>query len=672
MRHGNLFIYKLLLPKAILLCGLLLTHVKLNAQTDTTKKLQEVSIKASPAPKIQILTPAQQVNNGNFSRYSAFTVADAIRNFAGVNIKDYGGIGGLKTISVRSLGANHTAVLFDGVQLTDAQSGQIDLSKFNLNNVQEIALYNGQPADILQPARSYASASVLSIKSIQPLLSRQKPYQVQAGVKTGSFGLVNPYLQWQQRISNKWSFIGNSNFINANGRYKYKVDGDGSDSLAIRHNGDIRSIQTDAAVYWVKNDSNKFSIRFNYYNAGRGLPGAVIFYNATTGQRLNNNDLFVQASYRRTWQNGLQLLLNSKLAGLKTRYYDPNTLNQQGYINEHYSQREVYQSVALAYQLTKSWQISYAADVSYAKVDADIYNYAYPARLTLLNVLASNYKIGKWQLQGNLLQTNIHESVERGLASKTRQVLTPTLMASFTPFEQPDLQLRAFYKNICRAPTLDELYYFALFPRTIKPEFVNQYNVGAVYTKNTNNLLEYITLSTDIYYNTITDKILAVPNQNPVIFSYSNIGRVDVKGIDIGIKTQTRQQSGWRGLLSANYTNQQALDVTNPASSTYLGQIPYTPKHTLALNAGATYNDLGIYFNHILSSPRYYTGNNLPEYYVPGYSVSDASAVYKFITSRMPVQASVEINNLFNNNYSIIRSFPMPGRSYRLSFQITI
>jgi vitamin B12 transporter len=46
--------------------------------------------------------------------------------------------------------------------------------------------------------------------------------------------------------------------------------------------------------------------------------------------------------------------------------------------------------------------------------------------------------------------------------------------------------------------------------------------------------------------------------------------------------------------------------------------------------------------------------------------------VYNLITGKLPVTASVEVNNLFNKNYSIIRSFSMPGRSYRLSIQITI
>ncbi|WP_454802621.1 TonB-dependent receptor [Mucilaginibacter phyllosphaerae] len=191
MRHSYISILSIsnfpFLGKLIGVAGscLITTNLVL-AQTDSTKHLKEVPVTAIPAPKVQSITPSQQLTRKDFARYSAFNVADAVRNFAGVNVKDYGGIGGLKTISVRSLGTNHTAVLFDGVQINDAQTGQIDLSKFNPNNVEEITLYNGQPDNLLQPARAFASASVLSIKTIRPGLTPGKPYQIQAGVKGGA------------------------------------------------------------------------------------------------------------------------------------------------------------------------------------------------------------------------------------------------------------------------------------------------------------------------------------------------------------------------------------------------------------------------------------------------------------------------------------------------------
>ncbi len=44
-------------------------------------------------------------------------ISDAVKYFAGVAVKDYGGQGGLKTISLRGLSSHHTAVSYDGLIL---------------------------------------------------------------------------------------------------------------------------------------------------------------------------------------------------------------------------------------------------------------------------------------------------------------------------------------------------------------------------------------------------------------------------------------------------------------------------------------------------------------------------------------------------------------------------
>ena len=663
-----------LLPlSAGLLCISFVFPFAAAAQTDTAKKLKEVNINVKSLPQINTITPAQQISASDFDRYSAVSVADAIRDFAGVNIKDYGGIGGLKTVSVRGLGANHTAILYDGVEINDAENGEVDLGKLNLNGVQQITLYNAQPGDILAPARSFASASVISIKTFHPDLTVAKPYQVLFGVKGGSFGLVNPYLQWQQRLSDKWSFIINSYWEKANGRYKYKVNGDGSDTSSTRTNADLNAQEADGALYWTKNDSNKFNLHINYFNSDRGLPGAVIFYNPTSNQRMWNRDVFIQSGYERLWKSGLNLLITSKLSQDYTRYIDPDFLNGQGCLNERYNQREFYQSSALSYHLLSKWEISYATDVSFTGLDANLYNYAYPTRFTLLNVLASNLSTGKWRFRGNLLHTYIHEWVKTGSAAPTRAILSPTLMATYQPFSSPDLQLRAFYKDIFRNPTFDEQYYYAVNgSRNIKPEFAKQYDAGVTYRKALNSFLDYVTLTVDGYYNNVTDKIVALPNQNPAISSIINLGKVDITGVDAALKTQTKLNGDWRGSLSINYTYQDAIDVTDPTSSFYRQQIPYTPKNTFALNGGVDYKQLGLYFNQVLSSSRYYLSDNVPSNLVDGYSVSDVSFICKFLADGRDAVLSLHFDNLFNQSYVIVRSFPMPGRSFLLSFQIII
>lgn len=112
--------------------------------------------------------PAQTLGGKELERLNTLSVADAMRFFSGVQIKDYGGIGGLKTVNVRSLGTNHTAVLIDGIQIGNAQNGQVDLGRFSLDEVAEISLYNGQKSDIFQSAGEFGASSVVCINTSRP------------------------------------------------------------------------------------------------------------------------------------------------------------------------------------------------------------------------------------------------------------------------------------------------------------------------------------------------------------------------------------------------------------------------------------------------------------------------------------------------------------------------
>jgi vitamin B12 transporter len=641
------------------------------AQSDTTKKLKEITVSSVKPPELQTIVPSQQISSADFNRYNAVNVADAIRDFSGVIIKDYGGIGGLKTISVRGLGANHTAVIYDGVQINDAENGQVDLGKLNLNGIQEITLYNGQSPNICQPAGSFAAASILSIKTIKPLLTEEKPYQITAGIKAGSFGFINPYLQWQQRLSNDWSFVVNTYTENANGQYKYLLNNGAYNTTQTRINSDIAAQQVDGALYWIKSDSNKFNAHINYYNSDRGLPGAVILYTPPAfGQRLWNQDLFAQAGYEYISKTGFHLLVNAKFSHDFLHYLDSQFPNAAGILDQHYTQREYYQSAALSYHLLPNWEVSYAVDLAVNNMDADLPNFHYPTRTTLLNVLATKLILGNLTLQASLLNTNVDEKVRTGTTIPNQNIYSPTIMATLRPLEDNNFQVRGFYKYIFRLPTFNELYYGFVTNTNLKPEFTNQYDLGVSYTKPLSGVVDYIAFTTDAYYNNVINKIVYTPN----LFngSVQNFGKVEIKGLDAGVKIQAKAGAEYKISLSVNYSYQQALNITDPTSSTYLNQLPYIPKNTLAFNAGVNRGMVGIYFNQVFSSSRYYTNDNLPDDYLPSYAISDASVVYKSHIDHCPITASAEVNNLFNKNYSVVQSYPMPGRSFRLSFQITI
>lgn len=110
------------------------------------------------ADRIREIVPAQKLSGEQLQRLSSNSIADALRYFSGVQIKDYGGIGGLKTVNIRSLGSQHVGVFYDGIQISNAQNGTVDLGKFSMDNMEVLSVYNGQKSDIFQSARDYASA----------------------------------------------------------------------------------------------------------------------------------------------------------------------------------------------------------------------------------------------------------------------------------------------------------------------------------------------------------------------------------------------------------------------------------------------------------------------------------------------------------------------------------
>lgn len=87
---------------------------------DSMQYLQEVTITADQ-PSRTIAT-SQTLQGLELQALSNTSVADALKYFAGVQIKDYGGLGGLKTVNVRSLGAQHVGVYVDGIRVTSARS----------------------------------------------------------------------------------------------------------------------------------------------------------------------------------------------------------------------------------------------------------------------------------------------------------------------------------------------------------------------------------------------------------------------------------------------------------------------------------------------------------------------------------------------------------------------
>lgn len=635
----------------------------LHAQKDTLPVVKILSQEATDISKTTV--PVQQLNKKELGAINSLSVADAVKYFSGVLIKDYGGIGGLKTISVRSLGANHTGVMYDGIMLGDAQGGQIDLGRFSLDNIESIKLFLGDPESLLTPARSFASAAVLSLESGTAGIQKR---QASVRIKGGSFGFLNSSFLLQSKVGNHFSQGLSAEYQRADGRYPYKnyISGEPESK---RENADLQSYRAEYDAVYAVNDSNKIKFKLYYYNSKRGLPGAVILYNNFSEERLNNELFFSQAGWQKNISAKSSILFSAKFSQDYKYYIDPNYPNSAGKLENEFHQKEIYFSGAYKYKLSNAVIFSYASDYfksTLQRTDDFAAGFANPDRDNFLNNIAVTFEKSRLSASTNLLHTYLKEKVENGMPGRKLSELSPAASLSYRLSGVSPFRVRAFYKRIFRAPSFDDLYYTNVGNTALRPEFADQYNVGITFNKKTAGFINAILATTDVYYNKVTDKILAVPRQNLFQWTMLNIGKVAIKGLDATLLLRSKTDKvTLTGRLS--YTYQDARDMSDPSSSLYKKQIPYTPKHSGATGVSMEYKNFDLGYNVLLSSFRYRLGDQVSENLVKEWATQDVTIGFNIKPkNKNTYRITGELNNIFNKQYEVIKHYPMPGFNYRI------
>ncbi|PUZ28106.1 hypothetical protein DCC81_01075 [Chitinophaga parva] len=609
--------------------------------------------------------PVQSVSQQQLTHLNVPSVAQAAQHFAGVIVKDYGGLGGLKTVSVRSLGANHTGVLYDGIAISDIQNGQIDLGKYSPDNLARLSLYNAQPTDLLSTARAYSYGAALELQTATFDTAGHKPLQLQTRVKGGSWGYIDPSLTLHYKAGKTYTTSFNAQYRSITGDYPYITDNGVATLHQRRTNAGIHSLRLEQDNRFAWKDASTLQLKAYYYDDSQQLPGADILYSTPGNTHLWNRQAFAQAAYFKPVGDGWQLKLNGKFSYIHTRYYDPGLGNGTGLQDNHYNSYESYASAVLTRSLGRHFILAYASDGIYNKLNADVKAYAFPERFTFLNALTARYYTPRLEIQGNALSTILNESVQTGPTAQHRNLVTPTVSASWKPFTTADFRLRGYYKQIFRAPTFDELYYSTFGNPTLKPEYATQYDAGATWQRHFSRVLSLLRISADGYYNTVRDKIITLPGKNAYSFSVINFGKVHITGADVNAQASLQPLHGWILSMAANYTYQQVLDVTTPGAPQYKGQLPYTPLHSGGLMCSVEKHGLVISYNGIYSGYRYALSDNTPSNYMSGFTVHDVNASYNL--GSWTVMGAV--NNFTDERYAVVRNFPMPGRSYQLGIQ---
>lgn len=664
----------------------LLFFFNASAQKDSTRaeQLPEITIGGEYFHQEMNQTAVQTITAKQISQLPTLQLSDALKYMSGLVIKDYGGTGGMKTISIRGLGSQHTGVSYDGIVLTDCQTGQIDLSKLTLDNVSSISVISGF-SDILTPARQYSYSNLIKIQSINTLPS--KPIHLKVAFTGGSFGLISPQIFCENLIKSKkrndryflWNL--SANYLQAKGDYPFTLHyGSLTDSISHerRQNADITTFNTELNLLYKPGNYQTLQAKWYYYDSEHGLPSATVFYNLESHQRIANRNTFGQVSYQQQFSPQWTYLVNGKFNYDYTHYVDPEYLNEEGVLDNTYEQYEGYISNAIKFSPlykhdgwnilddAKELHISLANDLFYNQLEGNASDYLHPKRFTSMTNLSLLYFNDWFKTSGNLLLTTINNHTDNQTDINNYIHLSPGVNFQFYD-KTKHWTVRLFYKNIFRMPTFNDLYYREVGNINLEPEKTHQFDIGVTFNKPHFSAGKMdLSATLDGYFNIVKDKIVAFPSQNLFSWTMLNYGKVWIGGAEINANWQYQFIKRYFIRLNGNCTYQKAVDRTDSTGKTFNHQIPYTPIWSGSACASIETPWFTLSYSMVLCGKRYALGENIPANLVNGYIDQSITLGHEFDIKEVKLGIKFELLNLANAQYEIIRNYPMQGRSFRL------
>ena len=601
-------------------------------------------------------TVMQSLDNEQLTALSSGSVAEAMRHFSGVRIKDYGGVGGMKTVDVHGLGSQHTGVFYDGIALGNAQNGVVDLGRFSLENIADVRLYNGSAGSIFLSAKQLASSSGLYIEPRKPQFSEGKTNNFRGSIKGGSFATINPATVWERRFSSRVSGSVSAEGLYSSGKYRFRYAREGGwDTVGMRTNGDVRFLRIEASAMGNlhheggnqgSQKTGEWSARAYFYASERGYPGAVIKRAEDSvpppDDRQGDVSFFAQTTVRQRFTSFYSLRAQAKAAWDGTRYN-----------SQRFRQSEFYLSAANLFDLARRWSASLSADIQYNTLAAEISPrvdelFPDPRRLTIFASAATALDLRKVNIQASVLWTATRDFGKNTASQKG--IFSPSVSASWSVSQS--LSVRAMFKKTMRLPTFNDLYYNDLGNRSLRPEFAVQWSAGAEF------LGTFLTASVDAYINRVRDKIVATPTANQFSWTMLNLGKVEIRGVDAVVEPR---------FCIANLLIKSRLSYTFQDASRG-DAVPYLPRHSGSFGAVLSWPKWSAGWSAIFTGIRYRIGSQTVMNRLDAWHTHDVSVGRELGKAKI----SIHINNIFNRRYEVVRWYPMPGTNFKLNLTISL
>ena len=546
---------------------------------------------------------------------NTFDITGELHQVPGLQLGDYGGFAGLKTVSLRGMGSPHTAVYVDGVRVGNVQSGQGDMGMLDIENFSSAVV-------------DYAQNSI-SFNTARPTFGKSR-VAGKAEFKAGSFGTYLPAARIDLKLSERMALSVNAAGIISKGDFPV-ADG------ATRANNDIRQVRGGVNLFGSMKDGD-YHVKAFYNAAERGTPGSISW---PSEDRQKDMNAYLQGVMKKSFSPLYTLRLSAK-AGYDDIYYTSSWGDSQ------YGQTELQLNSSHVFSINSWWKVSLAADIQWDKLASTNYS---ASRTTAISAVSTSFNLNRLSLNAAAEYSGYFD---RGEGS--RHAISPSV--DFRVRTIDGLDIVGFARRAYRVPMFNELYYVGYGNPDLKPEDAWLTDLGVDFQRQVSRTWN-LKAKVDGFCNILSNKITSAPTaEDPNIWLPYNIGKVRSIGLDL-VTGADFTYGDWKGEMDLRYSYQSAVDRT-PDSYSYGQQIPYIAKHTVTASVKASWKGYELNPRWVLKSGRNDATGNLADWNTLDLTLS------KTFRLRGPLSLGINIaaKNLLDCRYELVSGYPMPGRSF--------
>ena len=594
-------------------------------------KIEDYKISADPFYK------KERIGEMLIRQYSTNNLGELINATSPVFIKSYGP-GSLTVTSFRGMGASHTNITWNGINVNSPTHGQFDLSLFPLFFTDEVEVLYGIAG--LSMASGGLGGTINMVNTTAWNETRKINFEqvfgsfgtskTFAGIQYGNKRFQNKIKIFYQESENDFPFINTAESSHPIQKQK---------SAAYFQSGILNE------SYFKINAFNTMSLKFWYQNSERNIPPPMVTSDNDEKQRDENVRLMLD------WKREKE---KTELV-LKTALFNDNLnyRNNIAWINSHSLVRSSKNQLLFNYNLTKKISLNTGLFSDYDEAAVDGYQ---GREIQVRNAIfaAYNHRLNRhFKYNFQLRQ----EAIDNSFAP-----LMGALAIYYQPFEKEIISCFANAGNNYRFPTLNELYWMPGGNPDIKPEHSRNAEAGINLKKSIYEV--FFDNKLTVFYNHVDNWIL----WSPSVYGYwqaQNLKEVLAKGYEISSSAK-RDFNKVSAMLSLVYSHTESINLkaVSGLDESVNKQLIYTPVYLFRMNMNIMYKGFRLYYLQNYTGWRYTSTDNSS--YLPAFYVADTSLEKEIKLKQHKLSVRFSVNNLYNTSYQVINWRAMPGRNYQI------